>query len=179
MDNNNNASNQYGIVLLAAGSSSRLGKAKQLLEYNGITLLSHMVNVATAIKDASVIVVLGANAELMEKELYNQKVFTIRNNEWREGIASSIRCGLNAVQSIEPSCELVLFLPCDQPFVSTSLLKDIMNMYKETGKPIVACNYSDTFGIPALFHKSIFPDLQELKGDTGAKKIILNHRNDQ
>ena len=168
--------NQWAIILLAAGSSSRMGKPKQLLRYNGDSFLSHMLNICIEVNTGKVIVVLGANAGLLENELNDKKVFKVINNEWAEGIASSIRCGLNALGEIEPSCDKVIFLVCDQPFVSASLLNDLINMHNETGKQIVASSYANTLGIPALFDKSLFPELKKLKGDTGAKKIILKHR---
>ena len=175
MITNENTSTRCAIILLAAGSSSRMGKPKQLLRYNNDTFLSHILNISIELNAGKVIVVLGSNAELLEKELNDKRIFKVINNKWIEGIASSIRCGLNALDGVEPSCENVIFLTCDQPFVSASLLNDLINMHKKTGKPIVASSYKNTLGIPALFHKNLFRELKELKGDTGAKKIILKH----
>ena len=169
-------SNQCAIILLAAGSSTRMGTAKQLLTFKAESFLSHMLNVLAEVNAGKVIVVLGANAELLEKELNNKKVFKVINNDWTEGISSSIRCGLKALAEVEPTCDKAIFMACDQPFVSASLINNLINMHNETGKPIVASAYANTLGIPALFHKNMFPELKELKGDTGAKKIILNHR---
>lgn len=169
-------SNQCAIVLLAAGSSTRMGKPKQLLRYNGETFLSHILNISIEQNAGKVIVVLGSNAELLEKELNGKKVFKVINNRWTEGMASSIQCGLNALDELEPSCDKVIFLACDQPFVSASLLNQLINMHGKTGKQIVASSYANTIGIPALFHKSLFRELKELKGDTGAKRIILNRK---
>ena len=169
-------SNECAIVLLAAGSSTRMGKPKQLLRYNGETFLSHILNISIEQNAGKVIVVLGSNAELLEKELNGKKVFKVINNRWTEGMASSIQCGLNALDELEPSCDKVIFLACDQPFVSASLLNQLINMHGKTGKQIVASSYANTIGIPALFHKSLFRELKELKGDTGAKRIILNRK---
>lgn len=172
-----NISHQCAVILLAAGSSSRMGKPKQLLEYKEYNFLSHMLNIISSCKAGIVIVVLGANAEILEKEIDDKKVFKVMNNEWKEGIASSIRCGLTALPAILPSCEAVLLVTCDQPYVSASLLNDLIDTHTETGKPIVASSYANTYGIPALFHKSLFAELKNLKGDIGAKKIILEHKN--
>lgn len=176
MFKNDNISNTCAIILLAAGKSSRMGRPKQLLEYNGAPLLSHMINIIIGCKADIMIVVLGANAEGLEKQVDNNKIVKVRNYEWQEGMASSIRCGLNELLAIESSCDSVLFLTCDQPYVSASLLNNLINMQRETGKPIVACSYSNTIGIPALFHKRMFAELKELKGDTGAKKIISKYK---
>jgi molybdenum cofactor cytidylyltransferase len=67
---------------------------------------------------------------------------------------------------------------CDQPYVSSELINDLIAKQKETGKTIVACNYGETFGPPALFHKSLFHELMHLKGDVGARKIIQHHSNE-
>ena len=172
-----NISHQYAVILLAAGSSTRMSKPKQLLEYNGSNFLSHMVTVTSSCKAGIIIVVLGANAEILENEIHDKKVFKVKNNKWKEGIGSSIRCGLSTLLAIQPTCEAVLLVTCDQPYVSASLLNNLINTHIETDQPIVASSYADTFGIPALFHKSLFPQLKILKGDTGAKKIILEHKN--
>ena len=169
-------SNQCAIILLAAGSSTRMGTPKQLLTFKADSFLSSMLNVIVEVNAGKVIVVFGANAELLEKELSGKNVFKVINNEWTEGIGSSIRCGLKALSEIEPSCDKAIFLACDQPLVSASLLNNLINMHKETGKPIVASSYANTLGIPALFHKNLFQELKELKGDTGAKKIIQKYR---
>jgi molybdenum cofactor cytidylyltransferase len=169
-------SDQCAIILLAAGSSTRMGKPKQLLRYNGDTFLSHILNISIEVNAGKIIVVLGSDAELLKKELNDKKVFIVINNNWVEGMASSIRCGLNALDKIEPSCDKVIFLACDQPFVSASLLNKLISVHNKTGKQIVVSSYANTIGIPALFHKSLFAELKELKGDTGAKKIILKHK---
>lgn len=169
-------SNQCAIIILAAGSSTRMGKPKQLLTHNAYSFLTHMSNISIEVNAGIVIVVLGYNAQLLEKELDGKKVFKVINKEWVEGMASSIRCGLNTLAEIEPSCDKLIFVACDQPFVSALVLNKLIKMHKETGKPIVASSYQNTVGIPALFHKSLFPELKKLRGDSGAKKIILKHK---
>jgi molybdenum cofactor cytidylyltransferase len=67
---------------------------------------------------------------------------------------------------------------CDQPFVSAFLLNELIVTQKNTGKPIVTCQYENTFGPPALFYKTIFPELLDLKGDAGARKIVEQRSND-
>ena len=167
--------NNIGIVILAAGSSSRLGKPKQLLQYNDRNLLQHTVEAAVYSNANSVIVVLGANEDLISKEIDKMNAHTIENKEWEEGMGSSVRIGLNTLQKISPLAEAVIFMVCDQPYVSSSLLNDLIYTQKETGKPIVTCNYGEAIGPPALFHRSLFNELMQLKGDAGARKIIQQH----
>lgn len=170
--------NNCAIIILAAGSSSRMGRPKQLLPYMGKSLLSHSVDIANDADAKPVIVVLGANAALLEKEIDEKKVHIVVNNEWQEGMASSIRCGLNTLLHIAPSSGAAILMVCDQPFVSASLLNELISQQKNTGKLIVASQYQNTVGPPALFDKIIFPELMELKGDAGARKIVERHSND-
>lgn len=163
------------IVILAAGKSARLGSPKQLLEYNGKPLLRHAVDVALETGCQSVFVVLGANIELLRKELKNKSVIIVENTRWQEGMASSIRCGLEYISNTKLRPDCVIFMVCDQPYVSSSLLLNLLEKRQESGKPIVASNYDDKFGTPALFDKIFFPALMELKGDKGARKLITDN----
>lgn len=162
--------------MLAAGISSRLGSPKQLLTYNGKTLLKHAVDEAANSHADYVVVVVGANADLFLNEINVSRATVVENKEWREGMASSIRAGLNALLKQPVPVDGVVFMVCDQPFVSAVVLNDLINTYKETGKPIVSCNYGGAFGPPALFHRSFFTELMQLKGDAGARKIIQQHK---
>jgi molybdenum cofactor cytidylyltransferase len=161
-----------GIVILAAGASTRLGKPKQLLPWQGSTLLQHAVQVARQVTDQPV-VVLGAHLHQLQAVLDPAAVQIVHNAAWKEGMASSIRSGLTAVMQQSP--EHVIFIVCDQPFVSAALLQELILAHRKTGKSIIASAYSGTLGIPALFDASFFPQLLGLEGDTGAKKIIQQH----
>lgn len=163
---------KYGIIILAAGGSTRMGVIKQLLPYNGKTLIQHAVDTAQTVLPQPVVVVTGARNDIFEPD---NSVYMTHNAAWQEGIASSIRCGLNAILKIEPALDAVLFLVCDQPYISAGLLKELMDAHETSGKAIVASSYSDTVGIPALFHQSFFDVLQQLKGDEGAKRIIMQN----
>ena len=170
--------NIIGIVILAAGSSSRLGNPKQLLEYGGKSLLQNAVDAAVNSNADEVVVVLGANADEISKGIDKSNVNTIINTEWKEGMASSVRNGLNELLFISPSTDAVIFMVCDQPHISSMVINELINTQSETGKPIVTCNYGEVIGPPALFYKSLFPELMLLKGDAGARKIIQQHSND-
>ncbi len=146
-----------------------------MLQYNDKSLLQHVLSEAINSYASPVIVVLGANSDLVSKEIDNTKVYIIENAEWEEGMASSVRIGLSTLLQIFPSADAVIFMVCDQPFVSTSLLNDLINTQVETCKTIVTCNYGEAIGPPALFHKSLFAELMQLKGDAGARKIIQQH----
>lgn len=169
---NKHTPGSYGIILLAAGASSRLGKPKQLLLYNGKSLLHHGMQVAVDTDINPIIVVLGANADLLMQEVEDKAAVVVVNKEWNEGIAASIRCGLVKLLEVVPGLEAAILMVCDQPFVTLQLLKDLVAKYQASGKPIIASSYENSVGTPALFDKTIFAVLLALKGDAGAKKII-------
>lgn len=174
----NNDPTNIGAVILAAGESSRLGTPKQLLKYAGQSLLQHSIETATASGVFPVVVVLGSNADIIKKEIDIHKVPVVINNEWQEGMASSIRYGIKAMLQLNPSVEGTVMLLCDQPHITPALLATLVMKYRETGKLIVACQYRDTFGPPVFFHHTMFPDLLLLKGDIGAKSLISRHVNE-
>jgi len=152
-----------------------MGKPKQLLRYKSKNLLQHVLSEAISSYASPIIVVLGANSDLVSKEIDKTKVYITENTEWKEGMASSVRIGLSTLLQIFPSADAVIFMVCDQPYVSASLLNDLINTQVETCKPIVTSNYGEAIGPPALFHKSLFNELMQLKGDAGARKIIETH----
>lgn len=139
-------------------------------------MLKHAVDEAVNADTAAVVVMLGENAALFTKEIDNEKARVIENKKWKEGMASSIRLGLNTLLSIHPSVESVILMVCDQPFISTAVLNGLLAIHRQTGKPVVACNYGETIGTPALFYKSLFHELMQLKGDKGAKSIIRQYK---
>ena len=163
------------IAILAAGVSKRLGSPKQLLAYKGKNLLRHAVDTALQTECQSVFVVLGANIDLLKKELKDKPVIIIENKNWEEGMASSIRAALQNITATILRPDSVIFMVCDQPFVNSSLLLNLLATKHQTGLPIVASSYAGKMGTPALFHKSFFPALMELKGDKGAGKLISDN----
>lgn len=167
-----------GIVILAAGASSRLGRPKQLLPFDGKTLLGHVSQEAVNSGAGTVIVVLGAHEDQIRKEIDLRSAMAVVNSNWQEGMASSIRCGIEALLHMQPEAESAVLMLCDQPYVTSALLNELIAIHKNKGNAIVASKYGDAIGAPALFHKSIFPELQQLKGDVGAKAVIHQHINE-
>ncbi len=167
--------NNFGVVLLAAGNSTRLGRPKQLVRYNNQTLLQHNVQVAIGSDARDVVVVTGAYAESIKLEIENLNIHIFFNSHWQEGMASSIRCGLKMLIEINPSIEGVIVMVCDQPHTSIFLLNQLITTYQETKKEIVSSDYKNILGPPVFFHRSIFPDLLKLSGNLGAKHLISTY----
>lgn len=165
----------YGILLLAAGMSNRLGVPKQLLGYKGGSLLSNALQVAQAVEPAAIVVVLGADAAAVKKELRHHQVEAVLNERFREGMASSIRCGVQHVIDHHKGVEGLIIMVCDQPYVHPAHLVALLDKQRATGARIVASFYAGKKGVPALFCKAVFPELLQLNGDTGAASMIKKH----
>ncbi|MCP2028260.1 molybdenum cofactor cytidylyltransferase [Flavobacterium sp. HSC-32F16] len=174
----NKFQNKTAIIILAAGSSSRLGRPKQLLEYKESTLLKNTISEALKVHAAFVIVVMGANNEIIGKELNPAEIITCFNADWETGMASSIVKGLNELLLLNPDCKECILAVCDQPFVTNLVFENLISEYHKTGKGIIASSYSETLGTPVLFHKKYFDELLDLKGQEGAKKLIRKYAED-
>jgi molybdenum cofactor cytidylyltransferase len=164
-------------IILAAGASGRLGRPKQNLEYKQQTLLQRTIATAISSGCEPVIVVLGANAQIIKPFIKDQPVQLLENPDWAEGMASSLRAGIQFLSQY-PEVEQALVLLCDQPFVSVELIAALFDKQKESGKPIAASYYNDIPGVPVLFSRSFFPELLTLTGDEGAKKLLRKHPQD-
>ncbi|HWS72221.1 MAG TPA: nucleotidyltransferase family protein, partial [Thermoanaerobaculia bacterium] len=146
-------------VILAAGGSSRLGTAKQLLPFRGKALLQHAIETArAACEDVRVVV----NPTLRDAA---RGVEVVINEKWEEGLASSIRRGLEGIE-----CDVLLML-CDQPLVTPEHLRALIS----AGAPIAATGYRGIAGVPAFFAARFLVELRALRGDHGARRVIEKH----
>ena len=163
-----------GIILLAAGASARLGKAKQTLEFRNQTLLRRSAETALKVS-AKVAVTLGARSAVVRKEIAGLSVLIAENKDWEAGMGGSVKIGLKKLLENNSDLRGVIIMVCDQPFVSIELLKKILAKYAETNAPIVACEYENTLGVPAFFSAKMFPELLALESSKGAKYLIEKH----
>ena len=165
-------------IILAAGSSSRMGQSKQMLEVNGEKLLEKTVTTVLASQIREVVVVLGADAEQHSKVLTPFAVSIVFNDQWKKGMGSSIKAGLRYITSTGSSCDAVIIFVCDQPMLMPDTVSSIVQRFEQTNKPVVASGYSNVPGVPVLFAKSYFPKLEQLPDDHGAKRIIQQNPSD-
>jgi molybdenum cofactor cytidylyltransferase len=121
-------------------------------------------------------IVVGAYSELIVPHLADLDIQIIYNEQWQTGMASSIRCGSKEMVAIAPELDAIVLMVCDQPFVSSDLIHQLINQHRTTNFPIVASEYGEVLGVPALFHRTLFLELKTLRGDVGAKFIIRQHR---
>ncbi len=159
-------------VVLAAGESRRFGGPKQLARYHGQSLLRRSVDAALGAGCDPVVVVLGAEAQRVRGELDDVAVQPVVNDDWASGMASSIRTGVEAVRRAAPDASAVLLMVCDQLRVDEVLLRRICQTFDGTPGHRVACAYEGTFGVPALFERSMFDDLEALRGARGARPLL-------
>ncbi|MHB1701696.1 MAG: nucleotidyltransferase family protein [Acidobacteriaceae bacterium] len=159
-------------VVLAAGASTRLGVPKQLLRVNGETLLRRSVRAALEAGCSPVAVVLGPQAGIMFSDLNGLDAIPVVNANWRSGMASSLRAGLIELARHEPEPPNVLVLVCDQPAVTSEVIRSLLATHAQQGKLITASAYANTRGVPAVFSAAVLPELLELTGDEGARAVI-------
>ncbi len=164
-----------GIIILAAGASTRMGTPKQLLPYQGRSFLSHTIEVAVASSCRPIVVVLGAHASRLRQEVGQFPVQVVENLQWAEGMSSSIQTGLQELSAVPEKIEAVVLVLCDQPFVSPQIINQLIESYRCTGKPIIASEYAGTLGVPVLFSHTFFSELTTLKEAGGAKRIIIKY----
>lgn len=156
------------IVILAAGGSTRMGQPKQTLLYKGMSLLRRAAEAALAADVGPVLVILGACEHVVRQTLCGLPVVLVVNRSWREGMASSIRAGVQAAHE----APAVVLLPCDVPLLTAAVIRSLVEKYHQGHHTVVACRYGEVTGIPALFDRSLFDELAALEGDTGARKVL-------
>jgi molybdenum cofactor cytidylyltransferase len=161
--------NKIAIAILAAGQGTRMRGVKQLALFEGETLLSRALKTATNSRVGDVFIVLGHNGNELARHV-GSTVTILRNKAPEEGIASSVRTATDAISNLDH--DALMFMTIDQPFVDAELLRTLSSVFSSTRKSVVASKYG-TPGIPALFAREKFPDLLSLKGDKGAKQLIV------
>jgi molybdenum cofactor cytidylyltransferase len=165
-------------VLLAAGSSSRMGQPKMLLPVNGKTLLQHAIDEIKKVEGTTLLVVTGCYHLLLEKILEQQQIAFVENSNWQDGMGTSIQTAMKHVTEYYPDATGVIFLVCDQPYISAALLDELISAKMQTPKGIVAATYNNTTGTPVLFDKKYFAALALLNGQYGAKKLLQQFNDD-
>jgi len=163
------------ILILAAGESKRMGEPKQLLPYNNSTLLLHAIEQANGIKYADVFIVIGAHFADVFKSIRGQKATILKNNNWEEGMGSSISKGVELIKK-KNNYNRVLVTLADTPLVTKEHYEELISLSDETGKRIILTNYEDISGVPAIFDKSLFNELSILSDNEGAKPVVEKYK---
>ncbi|WP_108246179.1 nucleotidyltransferase family protein [Muricauda brasiliensis] len=159
------------VVVLAAGGSTRLGRPKQLVEFKGKTLLKHTMDEVDDLGFHTKILVLGARQEEIQNKIDPKGFKVVINTDWEQGMASSIKVGLEAAMAEEEGLDHVLFLVSDQPFLERANLIKLVHTQLTQHPKATYSKYGDNIGVPAIFGKEAFPLLLQLEADEGAKKL--------
>jgi molybdenum cofactor cytidylyltransferase len=182
---------RFGVVLLAAGASTRMGQPKQLIEVGGKALVVRAVEAALASAAWPVVVVLGANAEIIRPQLARLPVLIAENPAWTEGMASSLRAGVGTLQTFSRGLDGALVAVADQPAFSADVIARLVAVRQgsrqaartatvrlgspQAGRGIVAARYAGRLGVPALFGREHFTALTALTGEEGARHFLAAH----
>jgi molybdenum cofactor cytidylyltransferase len=156
---------QVAAIVLAAGASSRFGSPKQFIRLGGETLLERAVRV---VSEAGLSPIYGVISNDFSHESVPYPMISVVNPQAIEGIASSIRCGIRAVENVAATLSGSIILACDQPAVTVEHLKQLAL----GGPEVLASAYAGRKGIPAYFPKEVLRKLLALRGDTGAREFL-------
>lgn len=161
-------------IVLAAGGSSRLGRPKQLEPWGETNLLGHVVHKTRGYPVDEVWVVIGHEAEAVVEKTPLEDVYVIENPEWGEGIASSIRVGLDALTRLS-RCETALIVIGDQPDVSSDVVTELIRSHQSSDRPVTVPKYRYSWGNPVVVDRSLWARLMSLEGDAGAQRLWQAH----
>lgn len=159
-------------VILAAGGSSRMGQPKQLLRFRGTSLLRRAIDTAFAVPADQVIVVLGCAAEQLLPEVEATSATVVLNDQWMEGVSTSLRGGLSAVAS---EARGVFIYPADMPLVTSEALRELARRQQLSGRPAAMTEAGGVRGVPVFITRSLFPALMIQEGDVGGAQYLRAH----
>ena len=155
-------------VVLAAGSSSRMGKPKQTLQLEDGPMLEMVLQTLRQTKVGRVVVVLGAHSSVVRGWVKFGKEKVVVNPRFKEGMSGSIRLGLAEAEEADAA----MIVLGDQPFVSPGTIDRIIDAYVSSRSPVVVPVYHGRRGNPVLFDRSLFPQIRRIRGDVGAKSVV-------
>jgi molybdenum cofactor cytidylyltransferase len=158
-------------VVLAAGGSSRFGSPKQLAELRGRTLLDCVVDSVRAVPAVDpIVVVLGAHAERIRATVDLEDVDVVVADRWQEGISASLRAGITAAAE----ADAVLIVLGDQPLITPQVIAAVIDRV-DGPRPAARATFGGSPGHPVLIKRSLFAELEHLRGDAGARELLETH----
>jgi len=159
-------------IVLAAGSSTRMGVVKPLVRIGGKPMLESTLSTLLQSRVDEIVVVLGHSAQLIQETIPFGSARIVINDSYAEGIASSLRIGLSSVRA---NAEAALIVLADQPFLKAETVDRLIEEYRSKKPEIIVPTYNGFRGNPALLDRSLFPELAQLSGDTGCRAIVGRH----
>ncbi len=162
-------------VILAAGASRRLGQPKQLLPLGDRPVLAHTVSVARKTRLDPLLVVLGHVAGEIRRQVDLTDLIVVENPDYGEGLSTSVRL---ALRHLPADVEAAVFLLGDQPLVEPAVVEELIRAFCQHRAPIVQPRYAEGRGNPVLIARELFPELERLTGDTGARPLLERRASD-
>jgi molybdenum cofactor cytidylyltransferase len=153
-----------------------MGSIKQLLSINGKTLLQHTLDLSTKIKSTRTLCVLGAHAEEIMQKVDGKNVEFIINKNHKLGLSASIISGIEYLQKEKIPFDGLFILLADQPAIKEDYYDEMMRLFDEKRMKIIASNYGNTLGVPAIFPAIFTNDLLQITGDKGAKEFLQKNK---
>ncbi len=156
-------------VVLAGGSSARMGKTKQTLPVGGVAMLERVLRTLRQSDVGEVVVVLGDRADEVRRKVSFMREKVVLNPRYADGLSGSLKTG---VRSVDPRAEAAIIVLGDQPLVTRQTIDAMVEAYRRSRAPVVAPFYRGRRGNPVLFDRSLFPELLKMEGDVGAKSVV-------
>jgi molybdenum cofactor cytidylyltransferase len=161
-------------VVLAAGTSTRMGQNKLFMELEGETLVRRVVGRASKAGFDPLIVVLGHEADLVQQALEGLSYRPVLNPEYARGVNSSLRAGIQAVS--ETAARAAVVVLADMPFVTTAMIETLIEKYRRSEAPLVISEYDGVNAPPMLYDRSLFGELAASEGQGCGKHVVKRHR---
>lgn len=169
---------KIAVLVLAAGESSRMNGIKQLLKIQHKTLLDITLKKVKTLQTSTIFCVLGANAKLIETEIETENIEFIYNLNYKDGLSASIVAGIHHLENSNQSYDGIFIILADQPAISIEYFKAMITLFTKNDTKIIASNYNDKPGVPAIFPKKMIAKLKIIKGDKGAKELMKKNIKD-
>lgn len=163
-------------VVLAAGTSTRMGRNKLFMEIEGETLVRRVVGRAAKAGVDPLIVVLGHEAELVQQALEGIRYRPVLNPDYARGVNSSLRAGIQA--AAETSARAAVVVLADMPFVTTAMIETLVEKYRGSYASLVISDYDGVNAPPMLYDRSLFGELAASEGQGCGKHVVKRHRHE-
>ena len=137
-------------------------------------MLQNTIDEAIKSKANKIVLVLGARHDKNKFQLTGKDTYVIINKNWKKGIGSSIKCGLQHLIQKQAELSAVIISVCDQPFLTSEVFERLIDTYSNSNKKIIASTYNDLLGVPVLYDQSLFDELLNIPDEHGAKKYIID-----
>lgn len=160
---------RFSVLIPAAGASTRLGQAKQLLRHGAVTLIRNAIDTAASVEPSEIIVITGAHAAEVRTAAQDARVTLVHNERWRDGMGVSIATG---AAEIDPGSSGVLILLCDQWRVGAGDLRTLVSTWRSAPGRIVSAKAGGHYTPPVIFPSDCFDELCALEGDRGARSLL-------